>query len=592
MFYLHHLFRSFLPLHNPIGFGAADFIELAIASLLVGFALVWRRWIEYARRLASKTVWCMLVLTSLPIVLRLFLLPVHPIPSPGVADDYSYLLLADTLSHFRLANPPHLLNQFFETFFVLQEPTYSSVYPLGQGLAMAFGQIVFRLPWAGVAISVGLFCGLCYWMLRAWMPPLWALLGGLLAVIEFGPLNQWMNSYWGGAVSAIAGCLVFGALPRIRESRRVRDAILLGLGLGIQLLSRPYESLFLFVAVGIFFMKPVPGSVKLIVPAVLTVFPFITLTLVHNKEVTGTWTTLPNALSRYQYGIPAAFTFQPNPVPHRSLTREQQLDYDIQSKVHGSGTDTPGRYLNRLLNRIRFYRFFILAPLYLVLPIFLLRLREFRFTWVVLTLLMFSLGANLYPYLYSHYIAAVTCLMVLVGLSGIQWLSSITIRGYPTGAEAARVIIFLCFAHFAFWYGLHLFGKADFAQAMWNYETWDAINYGDPEGRIAINGELRHFSDKQLVFVRYSSSHSFKEWVFNAANIDDARVVWARDLGMADNEALRRYFPDRTAWLLEPDARPPKLTRYLEPNPSKPDVAPTQPPPSLSHPKLKFEEVR
>ena len=29
------LFRSFLPLHNPIGFGATDFIELELAALLV-----------------------------------------------------------------------------------------------------------------------------------------------------------------------------------------------------------------------------------------------------------------------------------------------------------------------------------------------------------------------------------------------------------------------------------------------------------------------------------------------------------------------------------------------------------------------------
>ena len=41
-----------------------------------------------------------------------------------------------------------------------------------------------------------------------------------------------------------------------------------------------------------------------------------------------------------------------------------------------------------------------------------------------------------------------------------------------------------------------------------------------------------------------------------------ARVVWARDLGAAENEKLRRYYPDRNVWLLEPDARPPKLTRY------------------------------
>src|ERR1700692_3671243 len=240
------LVRSFQPLRNPIGFGASDFIELTIAALLVLLILISRPWLEpYARRLAPRSGWCMLLLAILPIALRLALLPHHPVPSPDIYDEFSHLLVADTLRHFRLANPAHPLHQFFETFFVLQQPTYSSIYPLGQGLSMALGRMIFGIPWAGVLLSTAAFCSLCYWMLRGWTTPLWALLGGLLAVIEFGPLSQWMNSYWGGAFSATAGCLVFGALPRLRESARTRDAALLGLGLALQLLTRPYEFIFL-----------------------------------------------------------------------------------------------------------------------------------------------------------------------------------------------------------------------------------------------------------------------------------------------------------------------------------------------------------
>ena len=54
----------------------------------------------------------------------------------------------------------------------------------------------------------------------------------------------------------------------------------------------------------------------------------------------------------------------------------------------------------------------------------------------------------------------------------------------------------------------------------------------------------------------------FEEWVHNLADIDGSRVVWARDLGPAKNEKLQRYYPDRTEWLLEPDAKPPRLSRY------------------------------
>src|SRR5580693_9462392 len=223
-------------------FGPSDLLELTLAALLVLMAIVSRPWIEpVASRLAPKTGWCMLLLALLPVALRLALLPHHPVPSPDVYDEFGHLLVADTLLHFRLANPPHPLHQFFETYFVLQEPAYGSIFPIGQGLAIALGWTLFGHPWAGVALSIGALCALCYWMLRAWTTPGWALIGGLLAVIEFGPLNQWMNSYWGGGVSALAGCLVFGALPRLRENGHTRDAVLLGLGLAIQLLTRPFE---------------------------------------------------------------------------------------------------------------------------------------------------------------------------------------------------------------------------------------------------------------------------------------------------------------------------------------------------------------
>jgi hypothetical protein len=162
MFSDFHLFRSFLPFRNPIGFGASDFIELALALLLV-LAVVFRAYIEpFARRLAERTGICMLVLTALPIALRLLLLPHCPVPVPSGADDFSYILLGDTLAHFRLSNPTHPLHQFFEAVFILQQPSYSSIYPLGQGIVVALGRLVFGHFWAGVLLSEAAFCALYY----------------------------------------------------------------------------------------------------------------------------------------------------------------------------------------------------------------------------------------------------------------------------------------------------------------------------------------------------------------------------------------------------------------------------------------------
>src|ERR1017187_6835234 len=93
-------------------------------------------------------------------------------------------------------------------------------------------------------------------MLAGWMPPRWALLGALLAGVRLSVLSHWMNSFWGGAVAAIGGVLVLGALPRIMGWPRpfhvntARYAALLGLGIAIVAQTRPYEGFLLSIPVG------------------------------------------------------------------------------------------------------------------------------------------------------------------------------------------------------------------------------------------------------------------------------------------------------------------------------------------------------
>ena len=387
--------------------------------------------------------------------------------------------------------------------------------------------------------------------------------------MQFGPLNPWMNSYWGGAFAAAGGCLVFGSLPRLSESHKLRDGLLLGVGLAINLLTRPYESIFLILSVLIFFVPELRTRTYYLRPALavmLMVFSAIAVTLIQNKSVTGSWTTLPYQLSQQQYGVPSALTFQSNPVPHHPLTPQQAMDYKMQVGFHGNGTDTIASYLERLEFRIRYYRFYFLPPLYLALPFFLMRMGDRKkqtqagmpVPLVAGTVLLFALGVNFFPAFQFHYLAAVACLFILMSVAGLERLSRI-----PAGREAAQLILFVCVVHFLFWYGMHLFEDEDISPAMRQYETWNAINHSNPGRRIVVARQLAVAPGKQLVFVRYYPQHIFQdEWVYNDADIDAATVVWARDLGADENEKLRQYYPDRTAWLLEPDFRPPRLTVY------------------------------
>jgi hypothetical protein len=398
--------------------------------------------------------------------------------------------------------------------------------------------------------------------------------------MEFGPLNQWTNDYWGGMLPAAGGCLVFGALPRIREHGRPRDAVLMGVGIAIHLFTRPFESIFLCLAV-LTYLRP--RHWKLLAIAALTALPAIGITLLQNKAVTGSWTKLPYALSQDQYGVPAALTILPAPQPNRPLTREQELDYRMQSGFKGAGPETLTKFLLRLEFRIRYYRFYFLPPLYLALVAFLVRLRESRYRWVASICLLFALGINFFPAFQLHYLAAIVCLFVLISVAGLQRM----------GPRVAHLVVLLCVAHFLFWYGLHVVDDSALSRFMRPYETWDAINHDNPARRIQVRDQLAGIPGQLLVFVRYLPQHVFQEeWVFNRADIDGSRIVWARDLGPEENRKLLSYYPNRKPLLLEPDTETPDLSEYREEQQTPPPPAETKPKTKPTKPLLRFEDVK
>jgi hypothetical protein len=86
--------------------------------------------------------------------------------------------------------------------------------------------------------------------------------------------------------------------------------------------------------------------------------------------------------------------------------------------------------------------------------------------------------------------------------------------------------------------------------------------------RAHLLAELQRLDGDHLIIVRYAPEHDpgrQPEWVYNAADIPGARVIWARDMGDDENARLIDRYRPRHVWLVEPDRAPVRLEPYRLP---------------------------
>jgi hypothetical protein len=343
----------------------------------------------------------------------------------------------------------------------------------------------------------------------------------------------------------------------------------MGIGLAILANTRPYEGFVFSLPVAVILLvwlfrrssPPVRITLPRVIAPLLILLVFTAAGLGYYLwRVTGSPVRMPYQIERQTYGVAPYMLWQsvrPEPAYNNAVMRKMYVEEEL--KGYQAFRSFPGILLKIYIG----WSFFLGTAL--TLPFLLLAFalpRNFsmrdidRNTRVLIIVLAVSVLAWLGETFYNpHYSAPTTCVILALVLLALRQLR----HWSPSGVFLARAIPMICIFSFvarAAAGPLHI-PIAESHEPSWYQRGMAGF------GRSAIEQQLRASPGKHVVLVRYAPDHEpFAEWVYNAADIDGSKIVWARELGAQKDQQLITYFKDRQVWLLEADEKPPKLSQW------------------------------
>jgi hypothetical protein len=509
--------------------------------------------VRFAKVALRRRIVCVLATLFFGIAIASLLTLLFGPPIPTFTDEFAYLLSADTFASGRLSNPTHPMWHHFETFHQIQQPSYASKYPPGQGLVLAIGQLLGH-PIIGSILGMGFSMAALAWMLTGWLPKKYNGLIVLFVVCHPGLQWVWGQSYWGGALAMAGSSLMLGSFARLTKEFQIKYAIIASVGVVLLANSRPFEGAVLTAVVGVALLlklnakpdwKVGPFLARVILPGFIVLGCGAAWTMTYNHAVTGEALKMPYKVHEETYAWTPLFLWQSageKPV-HRHP--DMEVVYVKDKENIESAFESLGDVVS--IKKAATFRilFFFCGGSYVIVILCLPRLlTRPKYGMAFVMAIPVFLAGMATPWEWPHYCAPVVPFVLLILLA--SWIE---VWRLTRNAPRARILLLIGIVAVQIYWTASVVSKQN--------NKSERI-YASK--RAELTQQLEESPGRDLVVIRYSVPAT-DQWVYNTANIDSAEIVWAREISDEAREELIRHFSGRKIWLLDTNAEALKLER-------------------------------
>lgn len=473
---------------------------------------------------------------------------------PQIQDSLSYAVMARMYASGHLWLPAHPLTEALDSFYLFVTPVYGSMYFPGAGFFYAI-PVLLGLPlWTMSAALSGALVGTAFAVL-ARVRGVSAGLATVLGLVGTAHFRWFSLQVLSHVPMALLVGVCYVAYLRWRGSGARGWLVVLSLGAGLSLITRPYDAMLLLTPVAIAVLihatrESWRRTLTCTAIAFACVLPFVALQLVINHAYTGNvWKTPFSAY--FDRDMPnAGFGFQPFDKQLRPASPlvQKQVFYDDYVR-QAMRNHTVGDLVTVGFWRSRFaqWRIGTTQMGILLLPMCIGLMRSFRTPYwpIALAPVAIFVGYVPYPFFQSWYGSSALIgfwVSVWLGVSAIEPMLKLRKEELRTGMVlATSVVAVTCLPEF-------------------HRKPLDVIVFHSPELMKIDRLVEEQVRTPAIVFFRYHNAEAYRSqhepvYNFQTAWPDDAPVVRVHSIGAEADRRVLEYYqrlgPARRVYLID-----------------------------------------